>query len=52
MRLTFHGAAGQVTGSCTSIEHEGARILVDCGAFQGPARLTALNRRRFSFSVR
>jgi Cft2 family RNA processing exonuclease len=50
MRLTFHGAAGQVTGSCASVEHGGARILVDCGAFQGPARLTALNRRRFTFS--
>ncbi|HEX5042091.1 MAG TPA: MBL fold metallo-hydrolase [Candidatus Polarisedimenticolaceae bacterium] len=52
MRLTFHGAAGQVTGSCTSLEHGGARILVDCGAFQGPARLTALNRRRFTFPPR
>jgi metallo-beta-lactamase family protein len=52
MRLTFHGAAGQVTGSCTSLEHAGTRILVDCGAFQGPAKLTALNRRRFSFSPR
>jgi len=50
MRLTFHGAAGQVTGSCTSVEHDGARILVDCGAFQGPPKLTALNRRRFSFA--
>ena len=52
MRLSFHGAAGQVTGSCASVEHGQARILVDCGAFQGPARLTALNRRRFPFPGR
>ncbi len=52
MRLTFHGGAGQVTGSCTSLEHAGATTLVDCGAFQGPARLTALNRRRFTFPAK
>jgi metallo-beta-lactamase family protein len=53
MRLTFHGAAGEVTGSCTLLETAPAagtrRILVDCGAFQGLPRLTALNRRRFPF---
>ena len=49
MRLTFHGAAGQVTGSCSLLEHGGSRILVDCGAFQGLPKWTALNRRRFPF---
>lgn len=35
MRLTFHGAAGGVTGSCFLVETKGARVLVDCGLFQG-----------------
>ncbi|MFM8639755.1 MAG: MBL fold metallo-hydrolase [Planctomycetota bacterium] len=33
--LTFHGAAGEVTGSCTLVETEHARVLVDFGLFQG-----------------
>lgn len=34
-RLTFHGAAGEVTGSCFLLEAERGRVLVDCGMFQG-----------------
>ena len=33
--LTFLGAAGEVTGSCTLLETAHARILVDFGLFQG-----------------
>jgi metallo-beta-lactamase family protein len=33
--LTFLGAAGTVTGSKTLLEARGARVLVDCGLFQG-----------------
>ena len=33
--LEFHGAAGEVTGSCTLLRTEKARILVDFGMFQG-----------------
>jgi metallo-beta-lactamase family protein len=34
--LTFWGAAGTVTGSKFLLEAAGARVLVDCGLFQGP----------------
>lgn len=35
MKVTFFGGAGTVTGSCTMIEHDGLRLLVDCGLPQG-----------------
>jgi metallo-beta-lactamase family protein len=35
MRLTFLGAAGTVTGSRALLETDSARILVDCGLYQG-----------------
>jgi metallo-beta-lactamase family protein len=43
-RLTFWGAAGQVTGSMHLLEAAGARILLDAGLFQGRrAEAHALN---------
>jgi metallo-beta-lactamase family protein len=41
LALTFHGAAGTVTGSKYLVEAGRARLLVDCGLFQGfkPLRL-------------
>jgi len=33
-RLRFLGAAQNVTGSCYLVEHEGRRVLVDCGLYQ------------------
>lgn len=35
MKLTFIGAAHEVTGSCTLLEACGKRILIDCGLEQG-----------------
>jgi len=35
IRLTFWGAAGQVTGSMHLFEAAGARVLLDGGLFQG-----------------
>ena len=35
MRLTFLGAAGEVTGSMIRLDVESGSILIDCGMFQG-----------------
>jgi len=47
--LTFHGAAGCVTGSCAELRTGDARLLVDCGMFQGSKTLKALNYEPFPF---
>jgi len=39
IQLSCHGAAKQVTGSCYLIETDHARVLVDCGLFQGDREL-------------
>lgn len=52
MRLSFHGAAGGVTGSCHLVTAAGRRILVDCGMFQGGAELEEENARPFGFDPR
>jgi metallo-beta-lactamase family protein len=43
MWLTFLGAAGTVTGSRLLVEHDGRRLLVDCGMFQGNRELRRRN---------
>lgn len=49
MNISFHGAAREVTGSCTLIDDGNMRILVDCGMFQGSAFADAKNFRDFGF---
>jgi len=41
--LSFHGATGTVTGSRFLIAHEGFRLMVDCGLFQGLKELRLRN---------
>jgi metallo-beta-lactamase family protein len=45
MRLTFIGAAGEVTGSATLIDTGRSRVLVDFGMFQGSPVAESRNRR-------
>lgn len=45
MRLTFCGAAGEVTGSAYHLETRDARVLIDFGLFQGGRQSEVSNRR-------
>ncbi len=45
MKLTFHGASRQVTGSCFLVESDKLKFIVDCGMFQGGRAADELNRR-------
>ncbi len=47
--IQFCGAARTVTGSCYLFQTEAGRFLVDCGLFQGPKTLKALNYGSFPF---
>ncbi|MCM5569445.1 MBL fold metallo-hydrolase [Burkholderiaceae bacterium FT117] len=49
MRLSFHGAARGVTGSCHLVECAGTRILIDCGMYQGGRELDEENAEPFGF---
>lgn len=42
-KLSFHGAAETVTGSKYLLEADGARVLIDCGLFQGLKELRQRN---------
>lgn len=49
--LSFYGAAGTVTGSCTLLDTGAANCLVDCGLFQGNRSVSALNEQPFPFEA-
>jgi metallo-beta-lactamase family protein len=51
MQVTFHGAAGEVTGSCFLVEVLGHRILVECGLIQGAPAHEQRNRDPFPFEI-
>lgn len=52
-KVTFYGACGCVTGSCTLLSWDGGghqtQILVDCGMYQGEEELEQRNWNRFPF---
>ncbi|EKD79083.1 MAG: hypothetical protein ACD_41C00177G0018, partial [uncultured bacterium] len=49
MKLTFLGACRMVTGSNYLLEHDGVKILVDCGMIQGEQFTEDKNYDEFSF---
>ncbi|MCW8964565.1 MAG: MBL fold metallo-hydrolase [Gammaproteobacteria bacterium] len=49
MKLSFHGATRNVTGSCHMVECDGVRILIDCGLYQGGREIYEENRQDFGF---
>ncbi len=52
MQITFHGAAGTVTGSKYLMQVNDRKILVDCGMFQGPKELRERNWLPIPFDVK
>ena len=51
-RISFLGAAETVTGSRYLVESGGARVLVDCGLFQGYKKLRERNWANLPFDPR
>jgi metallo-beta-lactamase family protein len=49
MKISFHGADQDVTGSCHLIECAGIRVLIDCGMYQGGRELAEENAEPFGF---
>ncbi len=52
MRLNFHGAAQTVTGSQHLLEINGAKLLLDCGLYQGHRNESYDRNRNFSYDPR
>ena len=47
MKITFVGAAGEVTGSLHMLETPAGRLIIDCGMYQGHRREAAEKNRTF-----
>jgi metallo-beta-lactamase family protein len=52
MKISFLGAAREVTGSCYLLEAGGRRGLIDCGMFQGGREARGKNRAALAFDPR
>lgn len=52
MKISFHGACREVTGSCILIENEKYSFLVDCGMFQDNRFSSNKNFEHFGFEVK
>jgi metallo-beta-lactamase family protein len=52
LTLTSHGAAGEVTGSKHVLDTGDARLLVDCGVFQGRRELAHQKNEHLAFDAR
>ncbi len=51
MKVRFHGAAGEVTGSCHEVHVNGKIVLLDCGMIQGSEEDEKRNELEFPFEV-
>jgi metallo-beta-lactamase family protein len=49
LRLSFHGADRDVTGSCHLVQCAGRRVLIDCGLYQGSREIAEENAGDFGF---
>ncbi|MBI3244168.1 MAG: MBL fold metallo-hydrolase [Chloroflexi bacterium] len=49
MEITFHGAAQTVTGSQHLVQVNGAKLLLDCGLFQGSRQETYYRNQHFMY---
>jgi len=49
MKLSFHGADQNVTGSCHLFESHGKKLLIDCGLYQGGKDMDEENAGPFGF---
>jgi metallo-beta-lactamase family protein len=49
LKLSFHGADRDVTGSCHLVECAGRRLLIDCGLYQGSRQIAEENAGDFGF---
>lgn len=51
MKISFHGACREVTGSCAYLSGDNFKLLVDCGFFQGDDYIQDRNRDVFPFEA-